>query len=836
MEFQEFIGAKPVDESLTGGKAGETKLKKSSITDARIQNCIKVYAESKGISKNDAEAQFKKELDVTIDSMGTGILNKNMAENAAERVAFDLISSLDPDDMDLEQFGIDDSSDLLDTGYFYDLTQFVLGENREFFPLKNPFTTKAVRPFFFITPTHLPLMKDHALKNSAQHHCKTAFCTPNAEMVFNKKFTEGLSLTALVMGIKPKSRKYVSNGGKIPDHYCYLEFVMVHELLHFSAGDHFYTKQMVKLLQKKYPKIGNRAHKILNFVGDYINNWQLVKSGYEQLPIGLFSEDINYEKIGSYEEIIDVVVQEVLKEDEKMSREREEQMDDHMDNEDDTPSQGGADSDPGDDPNDPGSDDGGQGSSGGNDEESENGSGEGSGSGQSKERKIFKVGDIVTINSTGKRAKVVYASKPNADGLQDVKVEEIELSESELLGIMILEAITLTNDDITMWNGQGDDNGNDSNDSSDSNGEGDSDDSGSDSDSDGQSGSSSEPVDDQDNSSGDSNSTKPSSDASDGQSGDSPSNGSSQAGEEKHTDMDDTTMEDALQKRQQAIDDALRKNQDAMNKRDDGNNDASSALDKKDDTLTTNQIKQGMGAGNTSVNLSDTTPTIPWRKVMKKMIPKGSFETEDSYQRMSRNAAGSLIMAQELGAGAIQPGEVQIDDDKKGLVFVIDNSGSVYSVLKHFNNEILNLLKTNKKMLSNMYIIKFSGTFEAFKVNVKEETYQQIEKESIKKTGNNIKFDLSDDVGDLKELFKRTIALDTKYTPAMHEMLKAFHKHKMNIVMFTDHDLVYDNNFEKFFRMIDSRSHSGALFITNKHSYDIMEQKYGYHNWMTILK
>ena len=121
--------------------------------------------------------------------------------------------------------------------------------------MKNPYQRKAVLPFFFITPDHVNNIKDPALKKSAMNSCKTAFCTPKAEMVFNREFSEKLALFAILKGEQPQSKKYSNNGGPIPYWYCYLEFIMIHELLHFAQADHFYTDSMVKRIKSELDNI-----------------------------------------------------------------------------------------------------------------------------------------------------------------------------------------------------------------------------------------------------------------------------------------------------------------------------------------------------------------------------------------------------------------------------------------------------------------------------------------------------------------------------------------------------------------------------------------------------
>ena len=120
----------------------------------------------------------------------------------------------------------------------------------------------------------------------------TAYATPDGVFVFNKQFCQALINWAYIKQIKPKHYFFKSNGGDIPDDYVYLEFLIFHEFLHYTDDDFFY--------QKIIPEAKSR---IINYVGDFRINYKLVKNGMEQLPIGLFSDKINFDRYVHYEEV-----------------------------------------------------------------------------------------------------------------------------------------------------------------------------------------------------------------------------------------------------------------------------------------------------------------------------------------------------------------------------------------------------------------------------------------------------------------------------------------------------------------------------------------------------
>ena len=91
----------------------------------------------------------------------------------------------------------------------------------------------------------------------------TAAATPKGEFLFNKKFMQELMDFAMVEGLHPKGKKYVSNGGNIPDCYAYIEFLIIHELLHalFPQASEEVVEQAGKDLAKVLHICGYREQR-----------------------------------------------------------------------------------------------------------------------------------------------------------------------------------------------------------------------------------------------------------------------------------------------------------------------------------------------------------------------------------------------------------------------------------------------------------------------------------------------------------------------------------------------------------------------------------------------
>lgn len=266
---------------------GQVQFKNTSLTDAHIQDIIQAASHKTGVPEALILAQMQKHLD-EIEKMKqySYLLYDTAAKNAAQSAAFDQIEH--SHHAHREKF---------DPVMFLKLINMVQLEHSQFFPLRAPGETNYI---FTINPILLPSnKKEFAHWNNI---INTAAATPKGEFLFNVPFMQKLMDFAAVEGLKPQGKKYVSNGGPVPDEYSYIEFLIMHELLHYTYGDFAAGDRL--------PQYSPTVH---NYASDYRSNYMLVKSGYDQLPIGLFSDHINYDRQGKYKEMLELVDSELKK-------------------------------------------------------------------------------------------------------------------------------------------------------------------------------------------------------------------------------------------------------------------------------------------------------------------------------------------------------------------------------------------------------------------------------------------------------------------------------------------------------------------------------------------
>lgn len=271
---------------------GEVKFPTSSLNDPVIQDLIKTISTLGKTSPQEIIGFIDHYVQEATDRAKIApLLSHTMINNAVESALFKFF---------WEKRIQVPGAPVFNNVMFRKLVTAIRADHDEFFPLRG-----------FIDKRRL-FSPNYAYVNDGDtgryKSIKTAAATPNGDFIFNIPFSQALLGFAHLKKLKAKGKKYISNGGDIPDEYAYLEFLIMHEFMHYSNDDFYY--------QKIIPKANN---KIINWVGDFRTNYLLVKSGYAPLPIGLYNDKINYDRQKSYIDMYRAVEEEFnkLKEDQK---------------------------------------------------------------------------------------------------------------------------------------------------------------------------------------------------------------------------------------------------------------------------------------------------------------------------------------------------------------------------------------------------------------------------------------------------------------------------------------------------------------------------------------
>jgi len=264
---------------------GQVKFSASTLNDPHIRKILQEISTTTGKPVSELAQHIAKEQAEFQDiAKKAPVLYSTLEKNVVEDSTFNMF----------QKAKVPVNGPKLNTTTFYRLMRSIRADHDEFLPLRS-FVDRR-------TLTTPKIIFTQEGDTGPYRSVTTAAATPTGDFIFNVPFCQALLDYAHLKGLKPKGHKYISNGGDIPDEYAYIEFLIMHEFMHYSNDDFFYQKI-----------IPNANPKIINWVGDFRTNYLLVKSGYEQLPIGLFNDDINYDRQAHYVDMYKIVEDEFKK-------------------------------------------------------------------------------------------------------------------------------------------------------------------------------------------------------------------------------------------------------------------------------------------------------------------------------------------------------------------------------------------------------------------------------------------------------------------------------------------------------------------------------------------
>ena len=265
----------------TKNKIGQTKFSKHTFDDAHIKKVLEKVSSETGLKVEELQAGINEEKTKFQDMRDKApMLYGTIMDNIIESETFNLLEK-----HNLSRFS--EGASEFDQEVFDDLVKDIKVEFPRFWPMENLDGKILDNDQWIIIPS--PYKKNEKFNN-----IPTAAATPSGEFIFNSNFCQRLIDFAHIKKVKPKSKFFKCRGGDIPDDYSYIEFLIIHEVMHYTMSDWHY--------QKKF----NETPEVSNWVGDFRTNYLLAKSGFDQLPVGLFSDQINYDRMdmrGMYEAV-----------------------------------------------------------------------------------------------------------------------------------------------------------------------------------------------------------------------------------------------------------------------------------------------------------------------------------------------------------------------------------------------------------------------------------------------------------------------------------------------------------------------------------------------------
>mgnify|MGYP003605860845 CR=1 FL=1 len=737
-----------INEVTISAKKGNVTFETADINTPYVQKIIDEIAKRSNKPRDEVLKEIEEEHEQFKQNIqGPDRMFAVQRQNSIESVIFNKLTPTDADKLDERTFN-----------YMF---KAIIAKNKTFLKIEDRITGKKVKFNVILTPQPAFVKQPDWVKSVG-----TAAASPEGDVVFNKAFASKLIAYASAKGIKAKGSMYVSNGGTVPDSYAYIEFLILHEIYHIIHADHF-----------QQSRTEGMTGKMQNYLGDFITNYNLVKAGYAQLPIGLFSNDYNFDKFKTMVDMQKAIIEDFNELNKNQQDQMDDQMDDHMDK-DHQPSnkqQSGQQDKQQQQQNQPqdGQD---------NKEQSQDNQEQGDGQGGDSQDKQDK--------QDGEK------SDGKGDGKGEKGDESEEKSDSNKGDGKDSEKSDEKGDDESQGKGEGDDSqksddGQEQSDSGDSKG-------------------------------------KPS----DGESG-KPSDQKSSSGD------NDKSLEDSFKNADESMegaDDGMtqeeldRKIKEAESEK---NAESDRMRQEKLDNLEKERERREQTMKELNDKIDGARP-VDWKKLIKSMIPKEKEVEEESLTRMHRRTVGQLA----LGADkvSIKAGTIKGASPTQSLLFILDSSGSMGSVIDTISTELLRLIDKNKTFgIHNMYIIRFDSTYDVYKVKLdmkgSKHTYQPLANPlDIINSKKESDVKLKGTEKPIKELFQMRWGAGTEFPDAIFRIIKELLDQDFNQVIFSDTDIIWGDNIVNLARACKlgmKKAYSFNVILDSERSYQSVKKALG---------
>ncbi len=698
--------------------------------------------------------KFKKQHNKMLELAQKG--NKIAEGNIQNYVESALFAMLE----DMLKEGVIESKVVTDVSIFNKLVNYIRVINPAFKHLRDYKTKKYIRPIIVLVPSKAKV--DPVLQSVT-----TAGALRNGQIAFNKDFATTLLNFAYYAREEGQRGYFESQGGQIPDYYAYIEFVIMHELLHILYGDHYHDK-----------KTDGFTPNMQNILGDFIINYNLVKKGFAQLPMGLFSPYYNYDnpEFKTMEELQKKFLEEWQEIRQENAQNETQKTDEHFD-ENNQPNEGDNQKDNA--QNGQGED--GESQEDGKKDNAQNGQGE---DGESQE--------------DGKKDNAQNGQGEDGESQEDGKKDNAQNGQGE-------NGESQEEDKKDNAQGQGE------------NGE-------------------SQEEDKKDNAqgqgeNGESQEENNQSIQKDNQ------NSTNQTPNKSSGDWLDGTL---ISEVESALDEMNSKTADEIEK-EVKNSQNEDYINRKEAEELHNKLREKAKLAQDNINTDkELVPEFSWKELIKKMVGKPKKIKTSSYNRLHNRTLGQLPTMGGGAKVSVKAGVVKEINPEKSLLIVIDNSGSMYSTIAGIYNFLYKILEKSirEKAIENLIIAKFSGNYVFYQAELKSGKIYMYDIDVKELERGKIKV-LNDTKQDFKKVMKTALGGGTDLSKELMRHIIKLQELKYNTLMCSDTDLLWADNKQQLDKLIAfgrKRPFSFNLILDTYYDYKIFVKKYKNYKYLSYFK
>lgn len=215
------------------------------------------------------------------------------------------------------------------------------------------------------------------------------------------------------------------------------------------------------------------------------------------------------------------------------------------------------------------------------------------------------------------------------------------------------------------------------------------------------------------------------------------------------------------------------------------------------DTKPPDERNPGDGKGGRhEIDYKSISPKYKWDALLKKMVGESSYVMDQSYQKISRRAIGTMQQVITRGQGAVKPGDVKNPSKKKiKLAVIVDSSGSMSYVIHTVMSNLDKLLVQRQGVTGvhdEFFLLIFSGDYDIYECTPgKGGTANHITDVDKKTPGPSGKLHLTDVLSHHK-------SGGTVFSSELAGQIKKLASRGYNCLVVSDGDMLHGDNFTNF--------------------------------------
>jgi len=230
-----------------------------------------------------------------------------------------------------------------------------------------------------------------------------------------------------------------------------------------------------------------------------------------------------------------------------------------------------------------------------------------------------------------------------------------------------------------------------------------------------------------------------------------------------------------------------------------------------------------LAIGSAEKRVKEAVPKMNWKALVRKMVSSSQLATDVSYAKPSRRSVTGAAIGAQLGAAAVKPGEKQVEEPVNKILFVFDTSGSMWSYVPVALAEAQSLLKQLGKVNYPFGVMFFAGEHKDFVVNQGQNFYAEIS--SLREISKAVP--KTSQVRPWTNVLQQHGTGGTDFNGSIVSELKSSINEGYNIVIFSDSDILYGDNWTNFVNLWKSHKRNVFFISESQSTWRSMCQKLG---------